>query len=37
VIYPTADERRRLFVQLADDSDRARLLTRIWQRFKTGQ
>ena len=37
VIYPTAEERRRLFVQLADDSDCARQLTRIWQRFKTGQ
>jgi putrescine transport system substrate-binding protein len=37
VIYPTPEERARLFIQLADSSDRARLLTRIWQRFKTGQ
>lgn len=37
MIYPTAEERARLFVQQADPADRARVLTRIWQRFKTGQ
>lgn len=37
VIYPTPEERERLFIQLADPGDRARMLTRIWQRFKTGQ
>ena len=37
VIYPTADERRRLFIQLADTDDRARAIMRLWQRFKTGQ
>lgn len=37
MIYPTSEERARLFVQQADTVDRARVLTRIWQRFKTGQ
>ncbi len=37
VIYPGPEESRRLFVQLADTPERARALTRIWQRFKTGQ
>ena len=37
MIYPTAEERARLFVQQADPVDKARALTRIWQRFKTGQ
>jgi putrescine transport system substrate-binding protein len=37
VIYPSAADSQRLFVQLADSPDKARTLTRIWQRFKTGQ
>ncbi len=37
VIYPSEAETQRLFVQLADTPDKARALTRIWQRFKTGQ
>jgi putrescine transport system substrate-binding protein len=37
MIYPTTGERARMFVQQADPVDRARVLTRIWQRFKTGQ
>lgn len=36
IIYPTAEQSARLFVQLADPPQRARELTRIWQRFKTG-
>ena len=36
MIYPTPAEMQRLFVQLADTPERARALTRIWQRFKTG-
>ena len=37
MIYPSPQERARLIVQQADPVNRARLLTRIWQRFKTGQ
>ena len=37
VIYPTPEERKRLSVQLADSSDQTRAITRVWQRFKTGQ
>ena len=37
MIYPTPEERARLFVQQADPVDKARALTRMWQRFKTGQ
>jgi len=36
MIYPTPEQTARLFVQLADPPERARVLTRIWQRFKTG-
>ena len=37
IIYPTPDDRKRLSVQLADSSDQTRAITRVWQRFKTGQ
>jgi len=36
MIYPTPAEMSRLFVQLADSPERTRVLTRIWQRFRTG-
>ena len=36
-IYPTPEERKRLSVQLADSADQTRAITRVWQRFKTGQ
>ena len=36
-IYPTPDIRKRLSVQLADSADQTRAITRVWQRFKTGQ
>jgi putrescine transport system substrate-binding protein len=36
-IFPPAAERERLFVETVDDPDQARRMTRIWQRFKTGQ
>jgi putrescine transport system substrate-binding protein len=36
-VYPTADQQQRLTVQLEDSQDQARAITRIWQKFKTGQ
>jgi putrescine transport system substrate-binding protein len=36
-IYPTAEQRQHLFVQLGDSQERARAITRIWQEFKTAQ
>ncbi len=36
-IYPSAETRKRLSVQLADSADQTRAITRVWQRFKTGQ
>ena len=36
-IYPTPDIRKRLSVQLADSAEQTRAITRVWQRFKTGQ
>lgn len=37
VIYPTPDERQRLFLQTGDSPELARAITRLWQKFKTGQ
>lgn len=37
MVYPSADEMRRLFVQSQDAPDQARAITRLWQRFKTAQ
>lgn len=37
VIYPTPDQQQRLFVQLEDSPEQSRAITRMWQRFKTGQ
>lgn len=36
-VYPTPDEQQHLFVQLEDPPEQSRAITRIWQRFKTGQ
>ena len=36
-VYPTRDEQARLFVQAVDSPEQSRGITRIWQKFKTGQ
>jgi putrescine transport system substrate-binding protein len=36
-IYPPPAERERLTVQLADSAEQTRAVTRVWQKFKTGQ
>jgi putrescine transport system substrate-binding protein len=36
-IYPPAEQRQKLAVQLADSTDQTRAITRVWQKFKTGQ
>ena len=36
-IYPPAAARQRLAVQLADSPEQTRAITRVWQKFKTGQ
>jgi putrescine transport system substrate-binding protein len=36
-IYPSAEMRQKLAVQLADSADQTRAITRMWQKFKTGQ
>ena len=36
-IYPTLELREKLAVQLADSVDQTRAITRVWQKFKTGQ
>jgi putrescine transport system substrate-binding protein len=36
-IYPTAEQREKLAVQLADSAQQTRAITRVWQKFKTGQ
>ncbi len=36
-VYPTRDEQARLFVQIVDTPEQSRAITRIWQKFKTGQ
>lgn len=36
-IYPTPDEQKRLLVQMEYSPEQLRIVTRIWQRFKTGQ
>ena len=35
--YPTLAQRERLFVQTESTPDQARAITRLWQKFKTGQ
>jgi len=36
-IYPPKELRQSLAVQLADSPDQTRAITRVWQKFKTGQ
>jgi len=36
-IYPPPELREKLAVQLADSQEQTRTITRIWQKFKTGQ
>jgi len=36
-IYPPPELRDKLAVQLADTADQTRAITRVWQKFKTGQ
>jgi putrescine transport system substrate-binding protein len=36
-IYPPPEVRQRLPVQLMDSADQTRAITRVWQKFKTGQ
>jgi putrescine transport system substrate-binding protein len=36
-IYPPPEQRQKLAVQLADSADQTRAVTRVWQKFKTGQ
>jgi len=35
-IYPPAEQRQKLAVQLADTTDQTRTITRVWEKFKTG-
>jgi putrescine transport system substrate-binding protein len=37
IIFPPPDQRQRLFVETEDSPAQARALTRIWEKFKTGQ
>src|SRR5271169_923744 len=36
-IYPTPEQRQKLAVQLSDSPEQTRAVTRVWQKFKTGQ
>src|SRR6202167_2900336 len=36
-IYAPPEQRQKLAVQLADSADQTRAITRVWQKFKTGQ
>jgi len=36
-IYPPPELRQKLAVQLADSPEQTRAITRVWQKFKTGQ
>jgi putrescine transport system substrate-binding protein len=36
-IYPPPELRQKLAVQLADSPEQTRAITRMWQKFKTGQ
>jgi putrescine transport system substrate-binding protein len=37
VVYPSRDQQQRLFVQAEDSPEQSRAITRLWQKFKTGQ
>jgi putrescine transport system substrate-binding protein len=36
-IYPSPEQRQKLALQLADSAEQTRAITRVWQKFKTGQ
>ena len=36
-VYPPPEQQQRLFVQTEDSPEQARAITRLWQKFKTGQ
>jgi len=36
-VYPTREEQARLFVQGVDSPEQSRAITRLWQKFKSGQ
>jgi putrescine transport system substrate-binding protein len=36
-IYPPKEQQEKLPVQLADSADQTRAITRVWQKFKTGE
>jgi putrescine transport system substrate-binding protein len=36
-IYPPAEVRDKLKIEAADSADETRVITRLWQKFKTGQ
>ncbi|HEV7358645.1 MAG TPA: polyamine ABC transporter substrate-binding protein [Steroidobacteraceae bacterium] len=36
-IYPPAELRQKLALQLADSAEQTRAITRVWQKFKTGE
>jgi putrescine transport system substrate-binding protein len=36
-IFPPLDQRQKLIVHLGDSPEQSRAITRIWQKFKTGQ
>ena len=36
-IYPTPEQRQKLALQQADSPEQTRAITRVWQKFKTGQ
>jgi len=37
IIFPTPEQQQRLFVQTDDSPEQTRAITRLWQKFKTGQ
>jgi putrescine transport system substrate-binding protein len=37
IVYPPREEQQLLFVQSEDSPERSRAITRLWQKFKTGQ
>jgi putrescine transport system substrate-binding protein len=37
IIYPPRDQQQLLFVQAEDSPEQSRAITRLWQKFKTGQ
>jgi putrescine transport system substrate-binding protein len=37
IVFPLRDQQQRLFVQTEDSPEQSRAITRLWQKFKTGQ